>query len=116
MKMFFAAAICTALSLLIACQAARSDGASLSPIVSADSRDRIDPGAEKTESDNEAPRVELADAKAAYDAGSAIFIDTRSRPFFVNERIKGAISIPVAEMAGRHKEVPKGKKVITYCA
>lgn len=66
--------------------------------------------------EDNAPRIELADAKKAFDEGNVIFIDTRSRSAFATERIKGAINIPMESFQQQVKEVPKGKPIIAYCS
>lgn len=66
--------------------------------------------------EDNAPRVELADAKKLFDDGEAFFIDTRSASSYATEHIKGAVNIPVDALEQRLKEVPKGKTVIAYCS
>jgi 3-mercaptopyruvate sulfurtransferase SseA len=65
---------------------------------------------------NDAPRITLADAKAAFDAGSAVFIDTRSESNYKTEHIKGAINITQNEVASKVASLPKDKKIIAYCS
>lgn len=74
------------------------------------------PKADDHSHDDMAPRIELAEAKSLFDAGDAVFIDTRSEESFVTEHIKGAINIPFAGFEDRVKEVPKGKTIIAYCS
>lgn len=64
----------------------------------------------------EVPRITLADAKKAFDDGSAVFIDTHSKEMFDNEHIRSAINIPFNEMDSHLDKVPKNKTVITYCS
>ena len=66
--------------------------------------------------EDKAERISLADAKKAFDAGEAVFVDTRGRSSYDNERIKGAVSVPAAEFATAYKDIPKDKKIITYCS
>ena len=66
--------------------------------------------------DDDAPRITLADAKKDFDAGDAIFIDSRGADSYKDEHIKGAINIPLADVDKRLKEIPKGKKIIAYCS
>ena len=63
-----------------------------------------------------ATRITLAEAKAEFDAGNAVFVDTRDAAAFRQERIKGAINIPTEAVATRYTEIPTGKKVIAYCS
>lgn len=64
----------------------------------------------------EAPRISLADAKKEFDAGTAIFVDTRAEVTYKTEHIKGAINIPAEAFQTRYNEVPKNKKIIAYCS
>ncbi len=64
----------------------------------------------------EPPRISLADAKKDFDAGKAIFVDTRAAESFKLEHIKGAINIPAGEFETRYAELPKDKKIIAYCS
>ena len=66
--------------------------------------------------DDGAPRITLEEAKKDFDAGNALFIDTRAEVSYKLEHIKGAINIPVEGFEARVAEVPKDKKVIAYCS
>ncbi|MCU0238103.1 MAG: rhodanese-like domain-containing protein [Pyrinomonadaceae bacterium] len=61
-------------------------------------------------------RITLAEAKKDFDAGNAVFIDTRVEYQFKQERIKGAINIPTEAIETKFKEIPTGKKIIAYCS
>ena len=63
-----------------------------------------------------APRISLADAKAAFDAGAAVFIDSRAEAAYKVEHIKGAINIPGGTLDAKLKQLPKDKKIIVYCS
>lgn len=63
----------------------------------------------------EAPRISVADAKKAIDAGKAVLVDVRSAVSYQQEHAKGAISLPTHEIAARLSELPKDKQIITYC-
>ncbi len=65
---------------------------------------------------DEAPRINLADAKKDFDAGNTVFVDTRAEVSYRTEHIKGAINIPAEAFQTRYAEVPKGKKIIAYCS
>ncbi len=65
---------------------------------------------------DEAPRITLAEAKKEFDAGTAIFVDTRDMVSYRNSHIKGAINIPMETVQMRWKEIPLGKKIIAYCS
>lgn len=62
------------------------------------------------------PRISLADAKADFDAGRAVFIDTHSAASFASSRIKGAINVPAGALEANLNKIPKGKKIIAYCS
>lgn len=63
----------------------------------------------------EIPRVALTDAKAALDAGSAVFVDVRSAQAYQESHVAGSINIPLAEMEGRISELDPARWIITYC-
>ncbi|CAN5480069.1 hypothetical protein BH10ACI2_BH10ACI2_08180 [soil metagenome] len=65
--------------------------------------------------DSEVPRININDAKKAFDDGSAVFIDARSVEAYKEEHIKGAIIIEGAK-PDRFDSLPKGKKIIAYCS
>jgi 3-mercaptopyruvate sulfurtransferase SseA len=62
------------------------------------------------------PRISLADAKKAFDEGNVIFVDTRAEVSYKAEHVKGALNIPAEAFQTRYTEVPKDKKIITYCS
>jgi len=66
--------------------------------------------------DASVPRITLADAKKEFDAGTAVFVDTRDLSSYRFSRIKGALHMPTDTAAERLKELPKGKKIIAYCS
>ncbi len=63
----------------------------------------------------ETPRIAVTDAKALYDAGSAIFVDVRSQGEYETAHVANAISLPLADLEARYKELPKDAAIITYC-
>lgn len=75
------------------------------------------PTAEKNEDPlAKVPRISLADAKKAFDEGNVVFVDTRAEIQYRDEHVKGSINIPAEAFATRYAEVPKDKKIITYCS
>lgn len=62
------------------------------------------------------PRISLADAKKAFDEGGVVFVDTRAEVSYKPEHVKGALNIPAEAFQTRYAEVPKDKKIITYCS
>jgi len=63
----------------------------------------------------EAPRISVAEAKKALDAGKAILVDVRSSMSYDQEHAKGSISLPLYDLPSRAGELPKDKQIITYC-
>jgi len=65
----------------------------------------------------EVPRVTLEDAKVAFDNGTAIFVDVRSKDSFKAGHITGALLIQLGEFETRLEKIklPKDQWIITYC-
>lgn len=106
------AVLSVALGVLAACQSA----ASPIKVEKAATNTNAAPKADEQGHTDDAPRITLADAKKDFDAGNAIFIDTRAESSYRQEHIKGAINIPAEGFETRYKEIPADKKIITYCS
>lgn len=63
----------------------------------------------------EVERVSLSDAKAAFDAGEAVFIDVRGDQVYAMAHIPGALSIALADLTTRLNELDPQQRIITYC-
>ena len=61
---------------------------------------------------DELPRAEL---EKLIKSGKATVIDVRPALEFAHGHLKGAISIPIGELPGRMKELPRDKRVVAYC-
>ena len=61
------------------------------------------------------PRVSLGDALAAYQTGTAVFVDVRDTGSYNQSHIKGALSIPLGELPDRLSELKASDWIITYC-
>jgi 3-mercaptopyruvate sulfurtransferase SseA len=59
-------------------------------------------------------RVTLADAKAALDAGTAVFLDVRASGSYETSHIPGAVSIPLNELPTRMGELEQGSWIVPY--
>ena len=70
----------------------------------------------KYENDAGVPRVSAEDAKKDFDAGNAIFVDSRAQAAFDVEHLPGAINIPFGSPDTEFDKLPKGKKIIVYCS
>ena len=60
-------------------------------------------------------RLSLEDAKAAFDNGTAVFVDVRSQSSYAASHIPGALSIPLIELEPRVNELDPNQWIITYC-
>lgn len=63
----------------------------------------------------EVERVSLADSKAAFDGGEAVFLDVRDPDSYAASHIPGAINIPVSQLESRAAELDPNEWIITYC-
>ena len=61
------------------------------------------------------PRVSLADAKSAFDLGSAIFVDVRGEPYYSQRHIQDALSIPETDLDTALAQLDPQAWIITYC-
>jgi hypothetical protein len=60
-------------------------------------------------------RVSLADAKAALDGNTAVFLDVRDLDVYNANHINGAINMPLGEIETRYRELKTNQWIITYC-
>ncbi|HEX4955328.1 MAG TPA: rhodanese-like domain-containing protein [Thermoanaerobaculia bacterium] len=63
----------------------------------------------------DARRISAAEALKAVAEGKAVLVDVRGSGPFEAGHAKGALSIPLGELAARLKELPKDKLIIAYC-
>ena len=61
------------------------------------------------------PRINVQDAKAAYDIGNAVFVDVRDPESYAQNHIKGALSIPLQDLPKRIEELDQNVWIIPYC-
>jgi predicted sulfurtransferase len=62
-----------------------------------------------------ARRISAAEAYKLYEKGNVLIIDTRTEAAFKESHIKGAILVPVNEVAEKAKDLPHDKMIVTYC-
>ncbi|MBI5825249.1 MAG: rhodanese-like domain-containing protein [Chloroflexi bacterium] len=69
----------------------------------------------QTEAD--VPRINVENAKAAFDSGQAIIVDVRSVEYYAANHAGGAISIPLANIENNlgSLSLEKNQWIITYC-
>jgi hypothetical protein len=70
----------------------------------------------KYDSDAAIPRISAVDAKKEYDAGNAVFVDSRGEAAWKAERLPGALEISMGATDEKLSTLPKGKKIIVYCS
>jgi len=62
-----------------------------------------------------ARRITAEDAHKLFEKGDVLVIDVRTEVAYKESRIKGAILIPVNEVAAKANELPRDKTIVTYC-
>jgi 3-mercaptopyruvate sulfurtransferase SseA len=60
-------------------------------------------------------RATLEEAKAAFDKGSAVFLDVRDAGSYAASHIPGAVLMPVSELPNRYGELNPKAWIIPYC-
>ncbi len=63
----------------------------------------------------DARRIKAADARQALANNEAVLVDVRPKEAYDAEHAKGALLIPLNDVAARAGELPKDKLIITYC-
>ncbi len=63
----------------------------------------------------EAKRISIEELRQKLADGSAVVVDVRDAQSYSFQHAEGAISIPLAEVAARAGELPKGKLIVAYC-
>lgn len=112
-KLFLAgaAAACAAAAVLLAgCRATDTAGN-----LNFTATSNIAPPAQAANPAEGARRITVAELKEKLDAGEAVVYDTRAKTAYDQEHIKGALSMPSGEVAGRTGELPKDKLIVFYC-
>jgi rhodanese-related sulfurtransferase len=61
-------------------------------------------------------RISISEARAEIESGKAVMIDVREEPSYNSGHIKGALLIPLNEVAARSNELPTDKTIILYCS
>ncbi|HEV7516873.1 MAG TPA: rhodanese-like domain-containing protein [Thermoanaerobaculia bacterium] len=73
------------------------------------------PAAPAPAGDDSVRRVPVSEAQQAMKGGKAVVVDVRSAADYATSHVHGAISIPLAEIEQRSKELPRESFIITYC-
>ena len=61
-------------------------------------------------------RITPEEARHALDTGKAIIVDVRDEASYKAGHAKGALWIPLNDIASRIAELPRDKMIITYCS
>ena len=61
------------------------------------------------------PRISVEEAKAYFDSGNAVFVDSRSVDSYNSEHITGALPRPEDTPPALDTSIPKDQLIITYC-
>ena len=77
-----------------------------------------DNGASQSAPEDNVPRISLDEFTTLYGSFSSrpYIVDVRVKDSYDEGHIKGAVSIPEAEMSNRIGELPKDKLIVAYCA
>jgi 3-mercaptopyruvate sulfurtransferase SseA len=67
-------------------------------------------------SNDGARRVTTVELEDALNKGEAIVVDVRNDAAYKQGHVKGALLIPVSEVAQRINELPRDKMIVTYCS
>jgi 3-mercaptopyruvate sulfurtransferase SseA len=63
-----------------------------------------------------APRISLDDFKKLAKGNGTVVVDVRGLDSYKAGHIPGAVSLPLAEIPARWKELPAEKPIVTYCS
>lgn len=61
-----------------------------------------------------APKIQLQEAKAELDQGTALFVDLRKPEHYDRSHIPGAITIPLRDLFRVARTLPLARTVILY--
>jgi 3-mercaptopyruvate sulfurtransferase SseA len=64
----------------------------------------------------EVPRVTTTELDDLMKQGKVVVIDVRTQDMYDKGHIRGAKLIPVNQIGERGKELPRDKKIVTYCS
>jgi predicted sulfurtransferase len=62
------------------------------------------------------PRISTADLEDLMKQGKVVVVDVRNKDMYDRGHIRGAKLIPLNEVGERTKELPRDKKIVTYCS
>ncbi len=107
---------CALLVLLAGLGAACQQRPALSATPAANSATAASPALTQNPEDD-MPRINVQDAKAAFDKGEAVLVDVRGIDAYRSAHIKGAIDHSLSKLEqGDFKGLPNDKRIIAYCS
>jgi rhodanese-related sulfurtransferase len=59
--------------------------------------------------------ISIKDFKNAVESGSAVIVDVRTAEEYARGHFKGAVHIPVDDIASRYSELPADKNILVHC-
>ncbi len=62
------------------------------------------------------PRINTAELEELMKQGKVVVVDVRNKDMYDRGHIRGAKLIPLNEVGERTKELPRDKKIVTYCS
>ncbi len=65
--------------------------------------------------DEDGPLVSRDAVEGMMSRGEALLLDVRPALEYRNGHLPGAVSVPMDELPGRLDELPKGRRIVTYC-
>jgi len=65
---------------------------------------------------NEVPRITTTELEDLMKQGKVVVVDVRTQDMYDKGHIPGAKLIPVNQIGERGKELPRDKKIVTYCS
>ena len=74
-------------------------------------------GGQILQSEDQVPRIDVEQAKAAYDSGQATIVDVRDTESYIEGHAAGSVSIPLDRFEININTIPLQKEewIITYC-
>jgi len=64
----------------------------------------------------EVPRVTTTELEDLMKQGKVFVVDVRTQDMYDKGHIRGAKLIPINQIGERGKELPRDKKIVTYCS
>jgi 3-mercaptopyruvate sulfurtransferase SseA len=113
-RIFLSLAMAMCSALLLSCAERSASGSQPAPTTSAKPVLSVAPAVSPPQ-DN-APRIEVAELKALQARNEVLILDVRPVESYNGSHAKGAISYPLDRIEkGDFKDLPKNKRIVTYC-